>query len=59
MTRAEIASYLALRTETVSRIMARWRRQGLLELEGRSRVVIQDRPALAAMIWDSNVNNPL
>lgn len=59
MTRAEIASYLALRTETVSRIMARWRREGLLELEGRSRILIKDRAALTGMSWEANVRNSL
>ena len=34
MRRAEIASYLGLRSETLSRVMTRWKTEGLLNLEG-------------------------
>ncbi|WP_262031979.1 helix-turn-helix domain-containing protein [Microvirga sp. Mcv34] len=41
MTRLDIADYLGLTLETVSRVMSRFRRDGLIALEGRSRVVLR------------------
>jgi CRP/FNR family transcriptional regulator len=46
MTRADIADYLGLTIETVSRIFTQLRTDGLIALRGTSEVVIADREAL-------------
>ncbi len=46
MSRADIANYLRLAAETVSRVLGRFRTQGLLEISGRS-VKILDMDALS------------
>ena len=38
--RAELASYLGLRTETVCRVLARWQKSGLITLKGRRTFII-------------------
>jgi CRP/FNR family transcriptional regulator len=48
MTRAEIGSYLGLQLETVSRQLARFQREGLIQVEGR-RVKLLDRVALSRL----------
>ncbi len=49
MTRTDIADYLGLTTETVSRIFTDLKRQGRIGLAGASQVTLLDRPGLAAM----------
>ncbi len=48
MGRADIADYLGLTVETVSRTLSAFRREGLVRLEGRSTVHIPDLGRLAA-----------
>jgi CRP/FNR family transcriptional regulator len=48
LSRAEIAEYLALNPDTLSRIMSRLKGRGLLVQTGRSRAVVQDWPGLCA-----------
>lgn len=48
MSRADIADYLGLTVETVSRTLGTFRREGLVHLEGRSTVHIPDPARLAA-----------
>lgn len=45
MARGDIANYLRLAAETVSRVLGRFRSQGLIEIEGRS-VTLRDRERL-------------
>lgn len=54
MSRGDIANYLRLATETVSRVLSRFRSQGLLTVEGR-RVELRNDAALRALA--SNVFN--
>ena len=49
LTRSEIADYLGLRTETVSRAFGRLKAGGLLALPKPKQIVILDRPALEAL----------
>ncbi len=46
MTRSDIADYLGLTTETVSRAFTLLRSRGFIELDGASKVLIADREAL-------------
>lgn len=48
MSRSDIANYLRLATETVSRVLSRFRAQGLLRIEGR-RLEMLDIKALEAL----------
>ena len=48
MSRGEIASYLAMAVETVSRLLTRLHRTGVIEVH-RHHVVVLDRDALLAM----------
>lgn len=48
MSRCEIANYLGLTSETVSRLLARYRDKGLLEIDGRE-VRLKDIPRLQQM----------
>jgi CRP/FNR family transcriptional regulator len=52
MTRAEIASYLGLRTETICRVFSRWNRGGLITLNGPRIVEIQDLADLEILTED-------
>lgn len=49
MTREEIGSYLGLQLETISRLMARFQGEGLIQFEGRS-VKLLDRGALKQLV---------
>jgi CRP/FNR family transcriptional regulator len=49
MTRTEIADYLGLTIETVSRTLTRFRKEGLIALPALDHVVLADRPALARL----------
>lgn len=49
MTREEIGSYLGLKLETISRLMARFQREGLIQFEGRS-VKLLDRRSLKQLV---------
>jgi len=49
MPRSDIADYLALSRETVSRVMTKFRRRGLIGLPAADEVVIVNRDALAAL----------
>jgi CRP/FNR family transcriptional regulator, anaerobic regulatory protein len=46
MTRSDIADYLGLTIETVSRTLTRFRSEGLIEIPGQSELVILNRRAL-------------
>jgi CRP-like cAMP-binding protein len=48
LSRAEIADYLALNPDTLSRIMSRLKGRGLVAQTGRSRAVVQDWQGLCA-----------
>lgn len=49
MRRTDIADHLGLTLETLSRVMSALMRQGVIRSESRSRIVIRDRAALAAL----------
>ena len=49
MTRADIADYLGLTVESVSRAFTRFRKQGLIEMPDTHRVVLRNLPALLSM----------
>jgi CRP/FNR family transcriptional regulator len=49
MTRQEIGSYLGLNLETVSRLLSRFQREGLLQVEGRT-VKLLDRVAVSQLV---------
>ena len=46
MTRSDIADYLGLTIETISRTLTRFRSEGLIEIPGQSEVLILNRRAL-------------
>lgn len=48
MARTDVANYLRLATETVSRVLRRFREDGLLQIEGRE-VELTDLPALESL----------
>lgn len=50
MTRADIASYLALAVETVSRVLTRLQEGGVIEIERNRRVCILDPGAMEAVV---------
>lgn len=50
MSRGDIAGYLGLRTETVCRIIRRWRDAGLIDLDGPRHVEILDLEAIRALV---------
>jgi CRP/FNR family transcriptional regulator, anaerobic regulatory protein len=52
MTREEIGSYLGLQLETISRLMARFQREGLIQFQGRV-VKLLDRRALKQLVGQS------
>ncbi len=47
--RAELASYLGLRTETICRVLARWQKRGLLTLQGRRTFIIHSLADLESL----------
>lgn len=49
MHRPEIADYLGIEIETISRILSRWKRGALIDLPAPSRIVMRNRVALAAL----------
>ncbi|MDA5193413.1 Crp/Fnr family transcriptional regulator [Govanella unica] len=53
MTRQDIADYLGLTIETVSRTFSRFKAEGLLSLPSRATVMILTRPQLQAMVDES------
>ena len=57
MSRTDIANYLGLAVETVSRLFSRFQAEGLLSVD-RKHVVIEDMVALQQMAHNENVNNP-
>lgn len=50
MSRNEIAGYLGLRTETLCRVIRRWRDEGLIALDGPRQIEIPDLDALRSLI---------
>jgi CRP-like cAMP-binding protein len=54
LSRVEVAEYLALNADTLSRIMSRLVRDGVLERANRARITIRDWDALRAMCPLSN-----
>lgn len=50
MTRADIASYLALAVETVSRVLTRLQESGVIEIERNRRVCILDPGAMEGVV---------
>jgi len=48
MSRGDIANYLRLAAETVSRVLSRFRSQELIEIEGRE-LTVRDPAALRAV----------
>ena len=52
MSRTDMADYLGLTTETVSRSLTALRRAGLIELQGRNRIVLADLDALCLVVDD-------
>ncbi len=48
MTRTDMADFLGLTIETVSRTLSQFRRRGLIALSGKSTIFIRDRDRLAA-----------
>lgn len=50
MSRSDIAGYLGLRTETVCRIIRRWRDAGLIELDGPRHIEVLDFRAIQALV---------
>ena len=49
MTREEIGSYLGLKLETVSRMLSRFQREGLIQVQGRT-VKLLDRAAMRELL---------
>jgi len=49
MTRSDIADYLGLTIETVSRTLTRFRSEGLIELPCQSELIILNRRALESL----------
>ena len=60
MSRADIASYLGLTTETVSRLFSHFQEQGLLTVERKS-IIIQDSDGLRKLVSDcaSNIDDAI
>ena len=54
MTRAEIGSYLGLKIETISRMLSRFQRQGLLQVQGRV-IKLLDPPRLRQLAAEAPV----
>ena len=50
MSRNEIAGYLGLRTETLCRVIRRWRDDGVISLDGPRQIEIPDLDALRALV---------
>jgi CRP/FNR family nitrogen fixation transcriptional regulator len=53
MSRYDIADYLALSVETVSRALTDWRQRGMIALSGTHEVTIVDRGALDKVNGDA------
>jgi CRP-like cAMP-binding protein len=49
MSRAEIADYLGLTTETVSRALSRLQDERVVRLRGKGEILVPDRQALEAI----------
>ena len=52
LTREEMADYLGLTLETVSRQMSALKKDRLIELEGKRQIIVPDYDALAAETGD-------
>lgn len=52
LTRTEIADYLGLTIETVSRQLGRFKKDGLIQIENNRHITIPNRPALAELTGD-------
>ncbi|MDO5657426.1 MAG: Crp/Fnr family transcriptional regulator [Paracoccus sp. (in: a-proteobacteria)] len=59
LTREAMADYLGLTLETVSRQISAFKREGLLELEGKRRIALTDYQALLAESGDDGDGGPL
>jgi len=55
MTRIDIASYLGLRTETLSRLISRWKQQGLISVDGRHIIVVHNFKRLQLLARNCSV----
>jgi CRP/FNR family transcriptional regulator len=49
MTRSDIADYLGLTIETVSRTLTKFRAEGMIEIPGQSEVIVLNRRALESL----------
>jgi CRP/FNR family transcriptional regulator len=56
MNRLDIADYLGLTIETVCRVLSKFKRDGLVSLEGRHRIVLQGMSTLARMAGEMDGN---
>jgi hypothetical protein len=56
MSRRDIADYLGLTIETVCRALSKFKRRGLIELEGRNRVVLRCLEDLQALTGEDEVS---
>jgi CRP/FNR family transcriptional regulator len=54
MTRSDIADYLGLTIETVSRTLTRFRVEHLIEIPNASEIVLRDRAALESLATGLN-----
>lgn len=57
MSQVEIASYLSLRPETVTRVVSRWRRTGLITLKEPRMVEVHDLAQLEILAEDRRIQN--
>lgn len=49
LSRADMADYLALNPDTLSRLVSRFRARGILHMPSRRRVIVRDMPALSGL----------